>query len=81
MHYDDNQNYLFSVQRNGSLTVYNAADNFKLIFSTTLGSDVLCACMSESVIFAGSKGGNITIYDIASQNTYSIPSTIPLRVN
>ena len=81
MKYDESQNYLFSVQRNGTLTVHNAADKFNLIFSTSLGSDVLCACMSDSVIFAGSKGGNITIYDIASQNTYSILSTLPLRVN
>lgn len=81
MHYDEKHNYLFSIQRNGTLTVYNAADQFKLIHSTSLGCDVLCACMSDLVIFAGSKGGNISIYDLASQTTYSISSVLPLRVN
>lgn len=80
MGYDSSQNLLFSVQRNGTLTVYNAQNGFKLIYSTSLGIDVLCACMSDNVIFAGSKGGNIAIFDIASKQIYPISSEIPLRV-
>lgn len=80
MSYDTSQNLLYSIQRNGTLTVYNAQNGFKLIFSTSLGIDVLCACMSNDVIFAGSKGGNIAIFDIASKQIYPISSEIPLRV-
>ena len=63
-------NYLYCIQSNGSITVYNAATSFSLITTLSLGTPICCALIRDTIVYACSTEGELLILDMKTNSGF-----------